>query len=142
MLRADISPEVKHDLVIRLQLDGLPQREEDGEPGEHAGGVGGREDADHDLLVQLALKVAAETVQHRVSNCCEAQLCVPGNLLLLNVFYVAPCIVNNLVPVGMVEGEERLWWGQFKPRGCTIACVMINLSLSHNLTDLFWKWTT
>ena len=83
MLRADVSPEVEHDLVVRLQLDGLPQREEDGEPGEHAGGVGGGEDADHDLLVQLALKVAAETMQHRVSNCCEAQLSIPGNFVIL-----------------------------------------------------------
>ena len=64
MLRADIPPEVENNLIVSLQLNRLPQREEDGEPGEHAGGVGGGEDADHDLLVQLALKVAAETVQH------------------------------------------------------------------------------
>ena len=118
MLRADVSPEVEHDLVVCLQLDGLPQREEDGEPGEHAGGVGGGEDADHDLLVQLALKVAAETVQHRVSNCCEAQFGIPENFSFLkakSTFWIAPCIVNNLVPVGVIEGEERLWCGQLKP---------------------------
>ena len=80
MLRTDVPPEVKHDLVVRLDLDGLAQGEEDGEPGEHAGGVGGREYADHDLLVQLAFKVAPEPVEHRVSNCCEAQFGVSENI--------------------------------------------------------------
>ena len=90
VLRADIPPEVEHDLVVRLQLDRLAQREEDGEPGEHAGGVGGRQDADHDLLVQLALKVAAEPVEHRVSNCCEAQFGIP----VIFIFFEAPYIFD------------------------------------------------
>ena len=117
MLRADVPPEVEHDLVVRLELDGLAQREEDREPGEHARGVCGGEDADHNLLVQLALKVAAESMQHRVSNCCEAQFSVPENFLFLkeSIFLIVPCIVDNLVPVWMVEGEEGLWCGQFKP---------------------------
>ena len=78
MLCADVPPEVEHDLVIRLELDRLTKREKDGEPGEHAGRVGGGKDADHDLLVQLALEVAAEPVQDRVGNSCEAQLRIPG----------------------------------------------------------------
>ena len=40
--------------------------------------MGGGEDTDHDLLVQLALEVAAEPVQDRVGNSCEAQLRIPG----------------------------------------------------------------
>ena len=36
MLGADVPPEVENDLVVRLELDRLAQREEDGKPGEHA----------------------------------------------------------------------------------------------------------
>ena len=36
MLGADVPPEVENDLVIRLELDRLAQREKDGKPGEHA----------------------------------------------------------------------------------------------------------
>ena len=36
MLGADVPPEVENDLVVRLELDRLAQREKDGKPGEHA----------------------------------------------------------------------------------------------------------
>ena len=41
----------------------------------------------------------------------EEMLCIQRRKCFLNV----PCIVNDFLPVGMVEGEERLWCGQFKP---------------------------
>ena len=66
MLGADVPPEVKNDLVVRLELDRLAQREEDGKPGEHSGGVGGRQDGNHNLFVEVALKVSTETMKYRV----------------------------------------------------------------------------
>ena len=44
-----------------------------------------------------------------------------------HIFLIAPCIVDDLVPVGMVEGEEGLWCGQFKP-----AYIMIATLQSHS----------
>ena len=38
VLGADVPPEVENDLVVRLELDRLAQREKDGKPGEHAWG--------------------------------------------------------------------------------------------------------
>ena len=83
--------------------------------------MGGGEDADHDLLVQLALEVAAEPVQDRVGNSCEAQLRIPGRgdvvlcIQRRKCFLNVPCVVNDFLPVGMVEGEERLWGCQLEP---------------------------
>ena len=58
-----VAPEVKLQLVSLLELNWLLEREEDGEPGEHAGGVGGGQDGDHDLLVKVALKISSEPVE-------------------------------------------------------------------------------
>ena len=59
----DVPPEMQFQLVRLLHLDGLLQREEDGEPGEHAGGVGGRQDGDDDILVKLTLEIPSEAVE-------------------------------------------------------------------------------
>ena len=59
----DVPPEVQSQLVSLLDLHGILQREEDGEPGEHAGGVSGGQDGDDDLLVKLTLKIPSKAVQ-------------------------------------------------------------------------------
>ena len=51
MLLGDISPEVKFNSVVFLQLHRLLERKEDGKPGEHARRVGGRKNGDHYFLV-------------------------------------------------------------------------------------------
>ena len=58
-----VPPEMQFQLVGLLDLDGLLQREEDGEPGEHPGGVSGRQDGDDDVLVKLTLEIASEAVE-------------------------------------------------------------------------------
>ena len=58
-----VPPEMQIQLVRLLDLDGLLQREEDGEPGEHAGGVSGRQDGDDDILVELTLEIPSEAVE-------------------------------------------------------------------------------
>ena len=58
-----VPPEMQFQLVSLLDLDGLLQREEDGEPGEHAGGVSGRQDGDDDILVKLTLEIPSEAVE-------------------------------------------------------------------------------
>ena len=98
---AHVPPEVELQLVILLHLDWFLEREEYGEPGEHAGGVCGGEDADHDLLVEVALEISSETMQHRVSVDVEAELGVPG-------------VVDGLGQVWMIKGEQRLGWSQLK----------------------------
>lgn len=45
-------------------VEGGAQREVDGEPAEHVGGVGGRVDGQVHILVQLRIKVAREAVAH------------------------------------------------------------------------------
>ena len=32
-----------------------------------------------------------------------------------SIFLIPPCVVDNLVPIGVVEGEEGLWCCQLKP---------------------------
>ena len=63
MTLGDVPPEMQFQLVSLLHLHGILQREEDGEPGEHAGGVSGGQDGDDDLLVKLTLKIPSKAVQ-------------------------------------------------------------------------------
>ena len=74
MLLGDIPPEVKFHGIILLELYRFLQREENREPGEHAGGVSGREDGDHDVLVKETLKVATKPMKHTVGDDLEAEL--------------------------------------------------------------------
>ena len=96
-----VPPEMQIQLVRLLDLDGLLQREEDGEPGEHAGGVSGRQDGDDDILVKLTLKIASEAVQDRVSHQVEAELFVS-------------VVINHSFLVGMVKRKQRLRGSQLK----------------------------
>ena len=101
MLLGNIPPEVKFDRIVLLELDRFLEGEKDGEPGEHAGGVGGGEDGDHDVLVQETLKVASKPMQDTVRDDLEAELFITG-------------VVDDTVMVGMNKGEQRLRRGQFK----------------------------
>ena len=96
-----VPPEMQFQLVSLLDLDGLLQREEDGEPGEHAGGVSGRQDGDVDFLVKLTLKIPSEAVEDRVSHQVERERFVS-------------VVINHSRLVGMIEGKERLGRSQLK----------------------------
>ena len=96
-----VPPEMQFQLVSLLDLDGLLQREEDGEPGEHAGGVSGRQDGDDDILVKLTLKIPSEAVEDRVSHQVETERFVS-------------VVINHSRLVGMIEGKERLGRSQLK----------------------------
>ena len=55
--------------------------------------MGAGEDGDHDVLVEGALEVAAEAVQHRVGHDRETQLGVAG-------------VVDQLVP-GVIDDDDE-----------------------------------
>ena len=97
----DVPPEMQFQLVSLLDLDGLLQREEDGEPGEHAGGVSVRQDGDDDILVKLTLKIPSEAVEDRVSHQVERERFVS-------------VVINHSSLVGMVEFEQRLRGSQLE----------------------------
>ena len=63
---SNVPPEVKLEIIIFLELDCILEGKEDGKPGEHSGGVGGRQDGNHYLFVEVALKVSTETMKYRV----------------------------------------------------------------------------
>ena len=96
-----VSPEVKFQFLLLLHLDRVFEREEDGEPGEHPGGVGGGKDGDHDLFVQEALEVASESVEDRVCLDVEAELFVSR-------------VVNHFGHVGMLKCKQGLGRGKLK----------------------------
>ena len=96
-----VPPEMQFQLVSLLDLDGLLQREEDGEPGEHAGGVSVRQDGDDDILVKLTLKIPSEAVEDRVSHQVERERFVS-------------VVINHSRLVGMIKGKERLGRRQLK----------------------------
>ena len=96
-----VPPEMQLQLVRFLHLDGLLQREEDGEPGEHAGRVSGWQDGDDDVLVKLTLKIASEAVEDRISHQVETALRVS-------------VIVNHSGLVRMIECEQSLRGSQLK----------------------------
>ena len=93
MFLGHIPPEVKLHCVILLELHGFLEWKEEGEPGEHARGVGGGEDRDHDFLVQKTLKVASKAMKDTVRDDLEAELFIAS-------------VVNDTVMVGMDEGEK------------------------------------
>ena len=74
MIGGHVPPEMQFQLVSLLDLDRFLQREEDGEPGEHAGRVSGWQDGDDDVLVKLTLKIASEAVEDRISHQVETEL--------------------------------------------------------------------
>ena len=102
VLTSHVPPEMELECVLLLELDWVLEREEDGEPREHSGAMGGGEDGDHNVLVEVTLEVAAESVEDRVSSDVEAELGVPG-------------VVDDLGVVGMLKCEQSLWRGELEP---------------------------
>ena len=84
----------------------------------------GRQDTDHDLLVELALEVAAEPMQHRVSHCCEAQLCIS------EIFSEILSCNTNMVDLVLSMILSLLGW------------LKVNKDCGGASSKRFWKWTT
>ena len=102
VLTSHVPPEMELERVLLLELDWVLEWEEDGEPREHSGTVGGGEDGDHNVLVEVTLEVAAKPVEDRVRIDVEAELGVPR-------------VVDDLGVIGMLKCEQSLWRGELKP---------------------------
>ena len=97
-----VPPKMQLQPVSLLHLNRVLQWEEYWEPGEHPRGVGGGQDGDVDVLIQLTLEVPSKAVEDRVCHQVEAE-------------HGVPVIIDHSREVGMVELEERLWWSELKP---------------------------
>mmetsp|Transcript_88566 Transcript_88566/g.274251 ORF Transcript_88566/g.274251 Transcript_88566/m.274251 type:complete len:200 (-) Transcript_88566:1395-1994(-) len=85
------APPVALEQLVPLDHNGHAEREVDGEPAEHALGVGLRVDGHTEAVVELAVEVASKTMHQRIDLHGEADLRVP--------------VVALQLPVGVREGE-------------------------------------
>ena len=76
-----------------LQMNGCLQREKDGEPGKHSGGMSSGIDRQHYVLVENSFEVAGKAVQHGIALDGETQ-CLRATVIHRGFYHSIKKLIN------------------------------------------------